>query len=116
MQVSHPPSWASPWQQNLPIYRSLEQQYCLGLGEQGCWCWWVWGSSVMRSGEHSGAYDRGLDSFSFSGLHPECHARANQHWNVPWLSDSFHAAVVKSLMDYINFSQMFMAIMFVPST
>lgn len=86
-------------------------------GTCGYQCWWVWGSSdtsVMGSGEHSGAFDHGLDSFSFLGLQPECHTRANQHWNVPWLSDSSHAAVVKPLIDYINFSQMFMAIMFVP--
>lgn len=49
----------------------------LGSGDTG----------VMASGEHSGAFDCGLDSLSFAGLHPECHTRANQHWNVPWLLD-----------------------------
>lgn len=86
-------------------------------GTQGYQCQWVWGTSdtsVTGSGEHSGAFDHGLDSFSW--LHPECHTTANQHWNIPWLSDSSHAAVVKPLMDYINFKQMFLAIMFVPCT
>lgn len=62
----------------------------------GYQCQWVRESSVtsdMGSGEHSGTFDHGLDSFSFSGLHPECHTTANQRWNVPWLSDSSHAAV-----------------------
>lgn len=49
-------------------------------GTQGYQCQWVWESSdtsVMGSGENSGAFDHDLDSFWFSGLHPECHTRAN---------------------------------------
>lgn len=119
MPVSHPPSCQGiSLATKLPYLQvSGAAILCVSGGTQGYQCPWVRESSdtsLMGSGEHSGTSDHGLDSFPFSGLHPECHTRASQHWNVPWLSDSSHAAVVKPLMDYINFSQMFMAITFVP--